>query len=53
MAKNLIITGNNPMDEVSRFEALQKLQLEATTTELIKLKKAIDDPQLRNMLKMI
>lgn len=53
MAKNLTISGNNPTDELKRYNALVALQKEGTTEELVKLQKAIKNPELRNMLKMI
>lgn len=53
MAKNLPIKGNNPADELKRYNALAALQREGTTEELIKLQNAINNPELRGMLKMI
>lgn len=53
MSKIVKITGVSPLDASQRAEALQELQNEATTEELLKLKKAIHNPELRGMLKMI
>lgn len=51
MPKTITITGNGAMDEAQRAEALQYLAKEATTDELIKLKKLASDPQMRSLLK--
>lgn len=53
MAKNLLITGNGMVDEQSRYEALEALQIEGSTEELVKLQKAIKNPMYRNLLKSI
>lgn len=53
MAKNLTITGKGAADELKRYNALSALQKAADTDELVKLQKAIKDPNLRGYLKMI
>lgn len=53
MAKSLSISGQNPADELKRYNAIAALQKGATTEELTKLQKAMNDPNLRSMLKMI
>lgn len=51
MPKTITIKGNGAMDEAQRAEALQYLQNEASTAELLKLKKLASDPQMRSLLK--
>lgn len=41
------------LEKAQRKECLEKLSQEATTEELLKLVKAMNDPQLRSMLSMI
>lgn len=41
------------LEKAQRKDCLEKLEKEATTEELLKLVKAMRDPSLRNMLKMI
>jgi hypothetical protein len=53
MAKNLTIKGQNPADELKRYNALAALQKEAKTEELVKLQAAIKKPELREMLKYV
>lgn len=53
MAKNITIKGNNPADELKRYNAMSAINKEATTEELVKLQKAMKDPSLRGYLKMI
>ena len=53
MAKNVAVTGNNPADELKRYNAISAISKAATTEELVKLQKAINDPSLRGYLKMI
>ncbi|MDP2687525.1 MAG: hypothetical protein Q8O62_09900 [Aequorivita sp.] len=53
MAKNIIIKGDNPADELKRYNAASAILKEATTEELIKLQKGFKDPTLRGYLKMI
>jgi len=53
MAKNITIKGNNPADELKRYNAMAAINKEATTEELTKLQKAMKDPNLRGMLNMI
>ncbi len=53
MAKSLTIKGTNAADELKRYNALAALQKGAKTEELVKLQKAMSDPNLRNMLNMI
>lgn len=53
MSKTVTIKGNGILDEQNRVEALQYLQDNATTEELIKLKKLAQNPTMRAMLKSI
>jgi hypothetical protein len=53
MAKNITIKGTSPADELKRYNALSAINKEATTEELTKLQRAMNDPNLRGMLKMI
>tara|TARA_R110002012_G_scaffold250357_2_gene428142 strand:- start:1274 stop:1435 length:162 start_codon:yes stop_codon:yes gene_type:complete len=53
MAKNITIKGDNPADELKRYNAMAAINKEATTEELTKLQTAMKKPELRNMLKMI
>lgn len=49
----ITIKGKNTLDEMTRTDALQSLQNAATTEELVKLKKAINRPELRKMLSFV
>lgn len=51
MAKTITIKGNGALDEAQKAEALQYLADNATTPELMKLKKLASDPSMRSLLK--
>jgi hypothetical protein len=53
MANNIVVKGENPADELKRYNAMAAINKEATTEELTKLQTAMKNPELRNMLKMI
>ncbi len=53
MAKTITITGNGSLDTAQRAEALQYLNNELTTDELMKLKKFTGDPQMRSLFKSL
>lgn len=50
MARSLEIKGRGTTDEMKRYDALKKMQDGATTEELVKLAKLMDDPDKRGLL---
>lgn len=51
MKKTITITSSNAIDAEMRAECLQYLANNATTEELIKLKKLAENPAMRALLK--
>lgn len=52
MLNTVKVKGDNAVDQAKRVQALQKLANRATTQELEKLAKLLDDTKKRNLLKL-